>query len=283
MLFEVFRADEFGVKLRYLLALSGSDSISSSDVDGLFKIAECNRASLVVVGDTKSKRTDVAVVTQQEFEGRMGGIIPSFLPLEPDYAKQLAILGLNKLPKGLKGRADDLFEAYVHTGLQFMLQDKVVRYGQERRFEVVPDGLVLGREDFVLLYDCKAAKDGYDVDRDSIRQFSDYVNSFHERYGGYVGRLHAFLVISGKFKSENTLEQRSRELYAECKVPLVFMKADELGKIVSLFAERTALRQSVDWAKLFSATSVTVFAVEKEIAARERDQVVAASRKRAGK
>lgn len=283
IVFDVYRSDEFGVRWRYLLAFSSDDGISSSDVDGLHRIATHGKASLVIIGSGVSKRPDVPVITMREFEGRLGGLIPSFLPLQADYPAHLATLGLNKRPQGLSGTPDDLFEMYVHSGLQFILQDKVIRYGQERRGEVVPDGLVLGRDSFHLLYDCKAAKDGYEISRTSIRQFADYVNSFHSRYEGYVGKLHAFLVISGKFKSDETLEGRSRELYSECRVPLVFLTATELGKIISLFADRPVLRQSVDWRVIFSGVSVSVASVESNIRAREKDKVISAPQRKNGK
>lgn len=283
IVFDVYRSDEFGVRWQYLLVFTGNDSISSSDVDGLTKIASHGRASLVIVGSTNSRRSDVPIITPKEFEGRLGGLIPSFLPLQDTYTSHLAALGLNKLPAGLTGTADDLFEVYVHSGLQFILQDKVIRYGQDRRGEVVPDGLVLGRNSFHLLYDCKAAKNGYEISRTSIRQFADYVNNFHSRYESYVGRLHAFLVISGKFKSDETLEGRSRELYAECRVPLVFLTATELGKIIALFAERPALRQCVDWSAIFSGGAVSVDSVESNIKAREKDKVISSSQRKNGK
>ncbi|MDQ3817217.1 MAG: hypothetical protein M3362_05945 [Acidobacteriota bacterium] len=281
--FDVYRSDEFGVRWRYLFVFTGGGRISSSDVDGLTRIAAHGKASLVIVGSTNSGRTDVPIITLKDFEGRLGGLIPSFLPLQSSYAAQLTTLGLNKLPSGLSGTPDDLFEVYVHSGLQFILQDKVIRYGQDRRGEVVPDGLVLSRNSFHLLYDCKAAKDGYEISRNSIRQFADYVDNFHRRYESYMGRLHAFLVISGKFKSDGTLEGRARELYAECKVPLVFLTATELGKIIALFADRPALRQSVDWPAIFSNVSVSVETVESSIKARERDKVINAPQRKNGR
>src|SRR5437588_1947971 len=125
--FDVYRSDEFGVRWRYLLAFSGDDGISSSDVDGLNRIASHGKASLVIIGSVASKRPDVPVITMKEFEGRLGGLIPSFLPLQSDYPAHLATLGLNKLPQSLSGTADDLFEINVHKSIPFILQHKVIR------------------------------------------------------------------------------------------------------------------------------------------------------------
>lgn len=274
LVLRAYRTDEFGIRWRYVIAYTGGNTLSGPAIAGLRKVASNDKASLVIIGTTRETHAEIPVISLNDFVGRMGGSIPSFLPLESEYAAHLSSLGLNKRPSGITGRTDDLFEAYVHAGLQFILQRKVIRYGQERLFEVVPDGLVFGRDSLQLLYDCKAYAKGYPISRDSIRQFADYVRNFHSRYERYVGRLHAFLVISGKFKSEGTLEERARELYSECQVPLVFMSADTMGNIVSLLASAPVFRQSIDWKIIFSATIVNVAAVKKDLAARRKDGVI---------
>jgi len=272
--FQTRRIDEFGSEQRHLFAYSGEQKLSSADVSGLHHIANQDNAALIVIGAAESESKDICQISSQQFLARLGGAVYSFLPLEPEYPQQLSKLGQNELPDGLSGKADDLFEMYVHAGLEFLLQEKVVRYGQERRFESVADGLVSGRRSILALYDCKAAKDGYDINRDSIRQFADYINDFHRRYAEYIGRLHAFLVVSGSFQSPETLASRSDELYAECQVRLVFLYADEMGKIVELLADRPAFRRSLDWRKIFSSTLIQAVAVEKNLGARDRDKVI---------
>ena len=274
LVFHAYRRDEFGVRWHYLFAYSGSRKLSEGDLAGLRSIASTEGASLIVIGEAGGVNDQVPTLSPEDFTARLGGAIPSFLPLEPGYADQLKKLGRNELPPGLAGQADNLFEAYVHAGLEFLLQERVVRYGQDRRFEVVPDGLVMGQGPFILLYDCKAAKKGYHISRDSIRQFADYVKSFHQRYEKYTGRLHAFLLISGEFQSEGTLEARSRELYAECKVPLVFLAAGEMGKIVTMMADRPAYRQSIDWQSIFSESVIRADEVDKYLQARTRDKII---------
>jgi hypothetical protein len=149
-----------------------------------------------------------------------------------------------------------------------------VRYGQDRRFETLPDGVVLGGESLILLYDCKAAKEGYDVSRATIRQFADYVRSFHRRYEAYMGRVHAFLVISGYFQSPGTFDDRSRDLIAECQVPLVFLTAEDMGKIIGMLVKRPAFRQSLEWKRIFSGGVMHASDVRKNLQARIRDRVI---------
>jgi hypothetical protein len=275
LVFHSRRSDELGVSTNYLLALSGDSRLSRTDIAGLRRTATFHSASLVIIGEPPEAGGDgLPVISPEDFLRKLGGAISSYLPLETSYPEQLTTLGLNKLPPGLKGNADDLFEEYVHVGLQYLLQKRVVRYGQDRRFETLPDGAVLGSESLVLLYDCKAAKDGYDVSRNSIRQFGDYVRSFHRRYEAYIGRVHSFLVISGYFQSPGTFDERSRDLQAECQVPLVFLTAEEMGKIIQLLVKRPAYRQSLEWKRIFAGGEVRASEVKKNLQARIKDGVI---------
>lgn len=275
LVFHARRGDELGVRTNYLLALSGENRLSRTDIAGLRRTATYRSASLVVIGEPpETDSDDLPVISTGEFLRKLGGAISSYLPLEPSYAEQLTTLGLNKLPLGLKGEPDDLFEEYVHIGLQFLLQKRVVRYGQDRRFETLPDGVVLGGKSLVLLYDCKAAKEGYEISRNSIRQFGDYVQSFHRRYEAYIGRVHAFLVISGYFQSPSTFDERSRDLQAECQVPLVFLTAEELGKIIQILVKQPTYRQSLEWKRIFAGGEVCAADVKKNLQARIKDGVI---------
>jgi len=270
---ELARADEFGIRMKYILAYAGNGPIPATDVEALEKVSTYKGASLVLVS-CSGNTGDSVVLTKTEFFNRVGGIVTSMLPLEPEFGSQLVTLGKNQLPAGLHGSADDLFEAYVHAGLQFLLRGRVLRYGQDRRFEAVPDGLVLSRSAPLMLYDAKASDPRYEFDRTAIRQFADYVRKFHERYESYVGRLYSFVVVSHAFQDETVLSARSNELYADCGVPMVCLTADALAKIVSLFAEHPALRVVVDWKEIFTSPIVRFEKAEEVIEARKRDRIV---------
>lgn len=274
VVFKARRTDEFGVSWSYLIAFSGNAVLSPADVNMLERIARYDKASLIVVGSTQKTPTGTPVIAPDAFIARLGGKVPSYLPLEPEYTEQLSLLGHNSLPTGLVGKPDDLFEMYVQAGLEFLLQDRVIRYGQERRFKVVPDGLVLGRNSLLLLYDCKAYSGGYPIKRESLRQFADYALNFHHRYEHYIGRLHAFVVISGHFKSVNSLGERSAELFGLCQVPLVCLEAQTLGEMVSLLAARPVFRQAVNWRRVFSGEMVDIKAFKEQLEAIEQDGVI---------
>lgn len=274
LLFHLARPDEFGIAIRYLLAYSGQEKISSGAQQALQKLAAREGASVVLVSDSHTSSGKLVLLTKDELLGRLGGAVNSMLPLEPEYPAQLELLGYNKLPSGLKGKPDDLFEAYAHAGLQFLWRGRVIRYGQERRFEAVPDGLAVGSMAPFLLYDCKAADTCYEFSATTVRQFADYINEFGRRYYAYLGRLHCFLAISSAFQDKDTLRNRSDELYGKCGVPLVCLAAKDLARMVSLFSKHIALRSVVDWTDILRSPIIDYDRVEAGLQARIRDGIV---------
>jgi hypothetical protein len=274
LLFHLVRADEFGIAIRYLLAYSGKERMSSGDIAAVEKIAALEGGSLVLVSDSQASDGKHVLLTTGELIGRLGGVVNSMLPLEPEYPQQLELLGFNKLPTALKGKPDDLFEAYAHAGLQFLWRGRVIRYGQKRRFEAVPDGLALGAKIPFLLYDCKAADTAYEFSATTIRQFADYINDFTRRYQIYLGRLHCILAISSAFQDQATLRNRSDELYGKCGVPLVCLTAKDLARMVTLFSEHISLRSVVDWADILRPPIVDLSRAEAGLQARMRDGII---------
>lgn len=272
--FHVFRQDEFGVKANYLIAFCDDEKFSPTDCKALQRSAGYHSEYLVLVGSIDESDGDkIPVISPETFYQRLGGTVSSYLPLEDYYPEHLEILGRNKLPEGLTGKADELFEEYVFVGLQFLLQNRVIKYGQDRLFKDLPDGIAFGGS-VLLLYDCKAAGEGYKISSNSMRQFADYVNTFHRRYQNYVGRVNSFLVISGFFQSPDKLEDRSRKLLAECGVPLSFLTAKDLGEIIKLLVENPVYRQSIDWKRIFSGGLIKTARVVEDLRERRKDGVI---------
>jgi hypothetical protein len=268
------RFDEFGIATPYLFAYAGDKLLSNADSVALTKVAGTHQAALIIIGEISGPPTNLIVLTKDVLFAKFGGAISSLLPLEPQYGSQLITLARNELPPGLTGKADDLFEAYTHSGLQFLFKGRVIRYGQERRFEVLPDGVVVASSAPLMPYDCKAAASGYEISRNSIRQFADYVKSFRSRWGSFIPTpLHAFLIISSAFDSTKVLQERSNELYSECNVPLVCMTADCLKDCVEEFSSKPHLRSVIDWRRIFVPSLVDIAAVRQQIAARMKDGI----------
>jgi hypothetical protein len=271
--FVCHRYDEFGIRQPYVFVLT-EGSLSEGDVPTIQRHAERRRAQVVVVGP--GAPPPLVHLTWDRFVARVGGEVRSWLPLEPEYPAWLGDLGHNRAVAPLPGRPDDVFEELVHVGLTFILANRVIRYGQERRFEILPDGAgFAGRDGTFFLYDAKAYADGYKVEQASIRQFSDYVDRFHERYESHVGRIRSFLVISGHFADgREARRSRSDELYDACGVKLSFMTAEALGKIVACLKDHPTYRNALPWRILLSRLDVTAEAVQEALATASRDGLV---------
>lgn len=267
----VRRLDEFRVAHRYCFAVF-EDDFSSSQVATVKIEAKHYDAEPVLVGEGIA---EVPSLEWDRFMSLFGGPILSLKPFEPQFREHLCELGRNRLPEGLEGKPDDLFEIYVREALEFVLGERVVRYGQERRFEARPDGLVLPSQNFYALYDVKAYGKGYEVTQDSLRQFGSYVRDFSDRYNTYLQRLNSFLVISGGFvQRDKALDQRSREFIADHNVPLSFLTADTLGEMIEVLAETPVVRRAIKWSRVFSDSVVQASRVKTEIDTVLRDKTV---------
>jgi len=269
------RYDEFGGQISYEFALFDG-RLGSAATSAILHHASGMKAYPVLVGSGELPDTSgVSYLDWWQFLGRCGGAIKSWLPLQPHFSFNLVELGHNRKVRGLIGRPDDLFEQHVHAALQFVLADQVVRYGQNRRGEVLPDGGALGRRQPIFLYDAKAYRKGYPLSRDSIRQFADYVVGFHTKYEQYIGRLTSFLLVSGHFAdSASNLLKRSQELFAESGVPLSFLTATELGSITEALSKKPALRNILNCKKTLARVIVTIDDIKRDIRAATKDGLI---------
>ncbi len=270
MILDASRYDEFGTIQRYCFLIA-EDLLSEDFVSGAQIAASHKGETLVAVG-----RGEISCshVDWERFINLFGGPISRLSPLEPEFVASLLLLGRNELPENLSGKADDLFEIFVHSALEFVLGGRVVRYGQARRFEERPDGLAIPSPRFIALYDAKAYGDGYKVTLDTIRQFDSYISNFNASYSAWY-RLNSFILVSGMFPhSDKTLERRSRELLAKSGIPLSFLTAGTLGKIVEILRESPLLRRSIDWARVFASPIVNSDDVQQQTDALLHDGIV---------
>jgi hypothetical protein len=257
--------------VNYLVAIA-RDAVGPADLQTLRSAAHQRQAQLVVV--TPEPLDDAVSISVESLVARMGGPIESVLPLEGNYASDLATLGHNTAVDTTQGDPSTVYEGYVHAGLRFLLGTRVLRYGQDRRFEAVPDGFGSLPAGQPFIYDAKAAGSGYDVDRDTIRQFADYVELYRQRYAAWLGEPFVFVVVSSEFKDDaEGRQERSRELYAECRVPLAFLTSGDLAQSVALVADAPWVRSAVDWRHVFAPVDITASRLQRELASIDRDGV----------
>jgi hypothetical protein len=267
MVFITSRYDEFGNKQNYCFALAET-SMNKNQVDGAEISARHHNANLVVIGQTE---VDTPKIEWNRFINIFGGPVLNVEPFEPDFGENLVRLGYNKLPNGIRGKADEVFETYVNVALEFIFGGTVKYWGQSRKFENIADGLAIPSINFTALYDAKACKKGYQINSGTIRQFNDYVIGFKSKYSDYY-KLNSFIVVSGEFaQKESSLDERSHELLSLCGIPLSFLNAETLADIVKLMVKNPQFRRSINWAKIFTRSNVQTKFVKKEIAILKKD------------
>jgi hypothetical protein len=257
----VHRLDEFGLAHRYCFAIA-EEEIGQSEIEGASIAAEHYQADLIVVGECDA---EVASLGWDRFVNLFGGPVFGLSPLESQFREQLGELAHNQLPEGLEGEPNTLFEEYVRSALEFIIGSRVVPYGQKRRGEARPDGIIPPNRGLYALYDAKAYSKGYKVTIDTLRQFESYVKEFEDRYEGYLPRLNAFIAVSGHFPHrDKTLEDRSRDLYELCGVPLSFLTADTLSQIIEILSDKPSIRRAIRWTRVFADPIVRSQRVEQE-------------------
>jgi hypothetical protein len=226
-------------------------------------------------GAPSTTATSIREMPLSEFYNILGGEVRTDRILVPNLSNIMEELGHNRLPPSFSGKPDDLLEIYCEECLEFLLECPVRRYGQERRFEPLPDGLALGRNRFNLYFDAKAYGSEFHPTADDIRRFASYVKDFNLRYSSYVGPISLFLVISGSFSTDkNAITDKVSEFQAECATPMSFISASELAHLVSECAASTQSRGAINWRRVFASQMFDPKRFRHELSRIRKDSIV---------
>lgn len=223
---------------------------------------------------TRAEINAVPTMDPDKFFQLLGGEVRSDRVTRDDLVVVLDQLGRNKLPVGMTGSADDLLEDYVKEGLEFLLNSRGWRYGQDRLFESLPDGLILSPDKLNIYFDGKAYEKGYHPTADDIKRFAAYTTEFNERYSVHVGRLHAFLVVTGKFSHPRALQDKANEFYGMCATQLCFLTGEHLGRIVADVRGCAGARSAIAWRSIFSRVVIEPKAIANELRRISKDKIV---------
>jgi hypothetical protein len=267
-IFEVHRLDDLGARVSYLFLIAsdpGEDVITP-----FIKRARELSATPIGLGDFSTPL--FSVLSFGDLYRILGGSIDEIVVYDEQLPIKLDDLGHNRIPAGLLGKADDLLEDFTKQSLQFVTGRRSRRYGKERLFERVPDGIVF--EDLAILIDSKAYSAGFKIEADDIKRFASYVIDFNSRYRDELGIIHSFVVISGHFEQGTAmLEVRRSELYAECQTQLTCLKASDLGDMVKQIRTVPNYRKSIAWKRLFSNVLLTPELLRQEIERIRKDGI----------
>lgn len=267
---EVKRHDVFGTPIQTGLVLCLSP-LSSARIRQIEIEARERGLHLVFVDQFVEGRPSFRY---DEFVSKLGGPVTCWLPEIPDLKEVLVSLGANQLPPGFEGAPDCLFEELVTQTLRFIFANRAVHYGSERLFEKLADGVAWCSDRSVVLYDCKASSGGYEPSADDMRRFVDYVTEFQRKYSPFF-RVAAFLVVSTTWAvGPDARERRSRELFAACRVPLVWMTSEELAESARLLVSHQRYRQMIAWERILSSPEYSSADLRTQLEQLKRDGIV---------
>lgn len=269
----IYKFDKLGAEVRYSILFS-NETEETPLAETLLTFSKSYNSTPLVICDTEI--TDKCkVYSKENFFDFFTSFVNTGLILVPNLPLVLDTLGHNKIPNGLDGEPDELLEIYSKECLQFILKSPSKRFGQDRSFEHLPDGIILAKQRFIILFDSKAYGGGFKFKSDDINRFAKYVEDFNRRYSGIFGNVFSFLVISGKFNdSTKSILNRSDELYRQCNCKLSCITGEELGKIVQLLKENPTLSSSVIWKNILTELIIDTKVVEKEIKRIEKDNLL---------
>ncbi len=272
IILDAYSYDLFGVRIDYSIAIF--DEVPSvAAVAGFVASAEHQKHLPLVVAP--SGTFQCVTLTHEEFYKALGGSVDHSLLVTSDLASRLEQLGLNQVPEGMEGSAEELLEIAVKICLEYLLEHRAHRWGADRRFEPLPDGLAFGKSNLILLYDAKAHGNGYEPSAQDMRSFRTYIDDFHAKYERDLGRIHSFVVVSGKFPhSEGRLTERSAELYSACQVPICFLLARTLGEMVTILLKHPTLRPAVNWRQIFAKPVPVVDDLGRQIKSLVKDGIL---------
>jgi hypothetical protein len=267
-----YKYDKLGAEIRYSILFS-EDKTETAILQTLEKTAKSFNAQPILVNDHFSTDKFKSHTTKKFFDF-FGGMVNTGLILIPNLSGILHELGHNKLPTGLTGEPEDLLELYSSECFQYIFESPTRRYGSDRLFEKLPDGLVLCKNHFMILFDAKAYKDGFEFDSKTMNSLKFYVDDRSNNYSSYFGNIFSFIVVSGHFNdSETSLQNRSDELYNLCNCKISCIKSKELGDIVQLLKNNPDIRGSIQWKNIFSNVVAETKYVQQEIKRIQKDKV----------
>jgi hypothetical protein len=272
IIFNILKSDKLGAVVKYSILFT-KDNTETPLSTSLLTFSRTFESMPLIVSDNFISSA-CTTHTFQKFYDFFGGIVNTGLILIPNLPDILEELGLNQLPSVLQGDAFDLHELYVKECFQFILQSPTRRYGKDRLFESIPDGIVICKNGLMILYDSKAYSKGFDFTADDIKRFASYVDEFNKRYSSVLGKVFTFTVVTGRLNpKEKAIANRSKELYKKCNCNLSCITSRELGNIVQLLQIEPGIRASILWKNIFAELHIDASLVKKEIARIKKDNL----------
>lgn len=264
------RKDILGASIPYLIAVTDVDNFSKEEIEDIRHSASNQDRISIIVAPISSEET----ISWDDFIEALGGAVPSWQALSPEYDQALVTAAKNQLPAGeTEGEAWLIFEDLVGSGLEFIFGRRVRRLGGRLRGRPVSDMQAQIPTGEALVVDTKASAGGFDVTWSELRPLVEYVRRQRVRQRGQVELFGAFILSSNFKQTDDRLSELSLTFFGDVRVPLSFIDATILAATVNLFRERPDARNGIQWNQIFKGGRIHLSAIEKELQAVDDERI----------
>jgi hypothetical protein len=264
------RKDILGATIPYLIAITDVDELTNDEIEDVKRSADAQSSVLVIVSAISSDDS----VSWEDFTEALGGAVPSWQALSPEYEGALTLSATNELPEGESGEAWLIFEDLVGYGLEYIFGRRVRRLGGRKRGRTVSDMQAQTPQERVEVVDAKAAGGGgFDVTWSALRPLVEYVQRQKVRQQGHLF-VSGAIVVSSKFQQDRSrLQQLSNQFLGATQAPVSFMTAEVLGRIVAILRDHPDLRNAIRWDSILTGGLIRLEAFTNELAAAESERI----------
>jgi hypothetical protein len=264
------RTDILGATIPYLIAVADADELTLDEIADIKRSAESQACVPVII----ARLTGEHGISWDDFTEALGGAIPSWQALSPEYSDALITAASNQLPHGTSGEAWLLFEDLVAYGLEFIFGRRVRRLGGRTRGRTVSDMQAQTPQEKVFVVDAKAAGGkGFDVTWPALRALVEYVLRQRNRQRGHLD-VSGALVLSSKFQQpDERLQELSNQFLGEAGVPVSFMEANVLSEIVNALRDRSDLRNAIRWSSILTGGRIKLGSFSRDLTAAQTERV----------
>ena len=243
----------FGTRSGFLIAVTDQPGYSAEEIASIR--AEARRAQRSALLGAATAGDDWQLV--DDLLSALGGAVPSWRALESTYEDALVTASRNRLPHGMSGEPWALFEDLVADGLEYTLGRRVRRLGGRKRGRKVSDMLAQLPDGRILVVDAKATETALDASLPNLRPLQEYTANQRRLQHGQNEVFGALIVNSRIQQNATTLDGVSRGFYAAVSVPVSFLEATALARLVSLCRETPTVRNGIAWNEMFAGGLVT--------------------------
>jgi hypothetical protein len=259
----------FGVQVQFLIAITDSTEFTVEQIRDVEGLATRENRKPVFVG----RNSTDSQLGWQEFLSILGGEVPSWRAVAPTYSSALSVASINKLPSGTTGEAWLVFEDLLCDGLEFIFGRRAHRLGGRRRGQPVSDIVAVLPTTELLVVDAKAAGSGFGANWPALRPLVEYVKRQLQRQQGH-NLVHSALLVSSSFnQAPAILQDLSNAFLSDTHIPLCFLTAETLSKIVGRIQSSIDVRAAINWKRLFAGGAVTIEAFDREMSAASNERI----------